>query len=615
MFAAIGRSLSFMSKRERIVFFVLVGIRALSGLLDVLGIALIALLAGLAASNLDSAHPLVIFGYSLPAVSQGTLVILVVCVLAVFAVKAVVAVSLGRAISTFLARIESEKAVEIARYLFTGNLAKLQRLNKGEIVWSVMGSTSFAFSGLLSSLSTFFSEGILLILVAGTFFAVDPIATIYVFLYFGLIIAAIQLVVGRALKKAGNDSAKGNMQSMVVIDDVLGAFREVTIFNKQDFFVEKFGVARSRLASSTGTLNFLAGMPRYVVETALMLGVVIFVGFQFVSGQLGSGLVTVGVFLTGGVRIMASLLPLQNAVAMVTNQIDQSRMAQDLLMEARAEVRTPSQSSEAHETSEVTQAQPNSASPQVVGGLEIVMDGVTFSYAEASSPALNGVSLHITSGQHVAVIGPSGAGKTTIVDVILGLIEPTTGRVSIVGHSVGSGSLIEQGLVAYVPQSPGIVSGSIAENVALGTKVENIDEQAVLRALDAANLSEFVNGLPEGMYTSVGNQADSLSGGQIQRLGLARALYGKPRLIVLDEATSALDAGSEAFISSSLKNLGNEVTVIVIAHRLSTVQHSDVVYVVENGRITSSGSFMHLRNTVPMVAEYVKLMSFEETSD
>jgi ABC-type multidrug transport system fused ATPase/permease subunit len=163
-----------------------------------------------------------------------------------------------------------------------------------------------------------------------------------------------------------------------------------------------------------------------------------------------------------------------------------------------------------------------------------------------------------------------------------------------------------------VPQSPGIVTGSIAENVALGTKLEDIDEVRVRQALEAANLTEYVDSLPEGIHSSVGNQSDALSGGQIQRLGLARALYGKPRLVVLDEATSALDASSEAFISSSLKNLGEDVTVIIIAHRLSTVQHSDVVYVVEDGGITASGSFMHLRKTVPMVAEYVKLMSFEE---
>lgn len=604
MFAAVKQSLHFMSRKEKWIFFILVGIRALSGLLDVFGIALIGLLAGLAASNLDPGKPLVILGFTLPTVSQETLVLLVVAVLVVFALKAVVAVSLGKLISTFLAKIESEKAVEIAKYLFSGNLGTLQKLNKGEIVWAVMGSVSFAFSGLLSSVSTFIAEGVLLFLVAGTFFAVDPIATLFVFAYFGIIILTIQLIIGHALKKAGNDSAEGNMQSLVVLDDVVGAFREIVIFDKKEYFIEKFRNARFRLASSIGTMTFLGGMPRYVVETALMLGVVIFVGYQFVTGQLASGLVTVGVFLTGGVRIMASLLPLQNAVATVKNQVEQSKLARELM--AESESQTTPKLEKAHELTKDSEA---------TGSLEVSLQDVVFTYPGASTPALNRVSLEIHAGQHVAFIGPSGAGKTTIVDMILGLIDPTSGSISVGNGTITHQELIKNGLISYVPQNPGIVSGSIAENVALGTDKSAIDETRVVAALETAHLADFISGLPEGIWTSVGSQADALSGGQIQRLGLARALYGQPKLIVLDEATSALDASSEAFISSSLKDLGDDVTVIVIAHRLSTVQHSDVVFVVENGSITASGTFMHLRKTVPMVAEYVKLMSFEKSED
>jgi ATP-binding cassette subfamily C protein len=157
-----------------------------------------------------------------------------------------------------------------------------------------------------------------------------------------------------------------------------------------------------------------------------------------------------------------------------------------------------------------------------------------------------------------------------------------------------------------------MVSGTIAENVAIGTPLEEIDIERVTEALRSAHLSEFVDSLPDGIFTPVGSQGNSLSGGQIQRLGLARALYVKPKLIILDEATSALDASAEAFISQSLKELGKDVTVIVIAHRLSTVQHSDVVFVVDGGEIVASGSFSRLRKTVPMVAEYVRLMSFGE---
>jgi ATP-binding cassette, subfamily B, bacterial PglK len=156
-----------------------------------------------------------------------------------------------------------------------------------------------------------------------------------------------------------------------------------------------------------------------------------------------------------------------------------------------------------------------------------------------------------------------------------------------------------------------MVSGSIAENIALGVRAEDIDHALLDKVVADAYLSDFVASLPDGVNTSVGKQVDSLSGGQIQRIGLARALYSQPRLLILDEATSGLDAGSEAFVSATLSRLAGSVTVVVIAHRLSTVQHSDIVHVVENGRITASDKFKRLQATVPMVAEYVKLMSFD----
>jgi ATP-binding cassette subfamily C protein len=168
------------------------------------------------------------------------------------------------------------------------------------------------------------------------------------------------------------------------------------------------------------------------------------------------------------------------------------------------------------------------------------------------------------------------------------------------------------GIISYVPQKPGMVSGSIAENIALGIPPDDVDRTLLDHVIDQAFLREFIDSLPDGIDTSVGKQTDSLSGGQIQRIGLARALYAQPRLLILDEATSGLDAGSEAFIVKSLRALHGTVTVLVIAHRLSAVQHADQVYVMEKGRITASGDFATLRETVPMVEEYVQLMSFSE---
>lgn len=611
MFASLRSSLSFMSRKERFVYFFLISLRALSGLLDVVGIALIGLIAGLASTSFSPGKPLVILGFTLPTVSEQTLVILVSIVLLVFIFKALIAVLLMRSISLFLSRVETEKAVEIADFLFSSNLDHLQGLSKGEILWTVMGSTSMAYSGLLVSLSTFFAEGILLILVALTFALVDPVATLFVFFYFATLVISIQFAISKRIRKAGVDAGYGSMKSTEAIDDLLDAYREITIFRKKSYFIGEFEKNRSSLSRSGGTLVFFAGMPRYVVETGLMLGVVIFVGYQFFTGQLSSGLVTVGVFLTGGVRMMASLLPLQNAVGSVKSQGEQAKNAFELLGQSRESQRIAAKEMSSHGLAQGEYVD-TEESFIISGALGVQLDNVSYTYPSADQPAICNVSLEIRPGQHVAIIGPSGAGKTTLVDLILGLISPSQGSVSIDGTAPAA--IIDKlpGVISYVPQKPGIVSGSIANNVALGEPENQIDEDKVWKALESSHLADFVKTLPEGIHTSVGSQADSLSGGQIQRLGMARALYEQPKLLVLDEATSALDASSEAAITESLNELANEVTVIVIAHRLSTVQHSDNVFVVEDGQITSSGTFSNLRKTVPMVAEYVQLMSFDD---
>lgn len=307
---------------------------------------------------------------------------------------------------------------------------------------------------------------------------------------------------------------------------------------------------------------------------------------------------------------MASLIPLQNALASVKTQVEQSKLALQLLHEASHVkssfvLRPKSVERESRiETDEVSSAP---------AGIEL--KNINFSYPGAASPALIDVSIKIVPGDHVAFVGPSGAGKTTLVDLILGLLEPSSGELIIGGEPMNGSSPAQPWNVAYVPQRPGLVSGSIAENVALGVEGSLVEEEKVWLALKAAHLQDFVSELPEGIHTSVGTQKQAFSGGQIQRLGLARALYTEPKLIILDEATSALDAASEAYISKSLEMLGRDVTVLVIAHRLSTIQHSDCVYFMQDGRIAASGTFAHLRKTVPTIAEYVKLMSFSDVSD
>jgi ABC-type multidrug transport system fused ATPase/permease subunit len=607
MFAAVRLSLSFLTRKQRLIYFSLVILRSLTGLLDVVGIALIGLIAGIGVSQLGSRSgaPVKILGITLPTITTEGLLWLVIFVLVVFLFKAAAAILLSWKLASLVADVESENAGKIADFLLRGSLDSVKQYSKAEFQWAITGSTVFAFTGLLNNVATLASEGFLLLVVSATFFFVNPVAAIFALGYFSIIILIIQVVIGGSLKKAGKQTVEGTVTATGTISDTLDTFREISVLAKQQLFIDRIYDARRRVSRSGATITFLGGMPRYVVETALMLGVVIFVGQQFLTGQLATGIVTIGVFLTGGVRIMASLLPLQSALGSIKQNAEQASLAHDFLAKVQAR-------DNADSLGEASGGRTQVSDISGIEGLPILISGATYRYPGDSSDTLHDIHLSVGAGQHVAVIGPSGAGKTTLVDLILGLVHPDSGSVTIGGMEPNELRKAAPGLISYVPQKPGLVSGSIAENIALGIPAKEIDRALVHEVIAAAYLSEFIAGLPDGIDTSVGKQVDSLSGGQIQRIGLARALYSKPQLLILDEATSGLDASSEAFISDSLRKLHGRVTVMIIAHRLSTVQHSDVVHVVENGRITASDDFKTLQATVPMVAEYVRLMSFHD---
>jgi ATP-binding cassette subfamily C protein len=603
MYAAARLSLSFMTKRERATYSFLIACRALAAFFDVFGILLIGFIASVAAQQLQppgqQGKPSVVLGFEIPYFDTTGLFWLVVFVLAVFIFKAALAIFLVRTLSHFIATVEARNARDIANYLLRGTLENAKKYSKAEFQYAITMSSNWAFTGILNNVANIISETFLLSIVSIAFIVFNPIVALFAFAYFALVMGLMSYFIGRSLKRAGEDAARGNIDASNAVSDTIDTFREISVLAKQDLFVDRINTSRLRLARSGATLAFLGGMPRYIIETALILGVVILVGQQLITGQLAQGLATLGVFLTGGVRIMASLLPLQTALAALRVNAEQSALAHRLLEEVRAS------------RGEKVAREPGVEVDQKKG-LAIVVKSAKYRFPGDDHDTIRGIGLKIAAGEYVAIIGPSGAGKSTLVDLVLGLVTPTSGSVTIGGIEPNVLRALAPGVVSYVPQKPGLVSGSIAENIALGVKPDEIDYELVRSSVESAYLTDFIDSLPEGLATSVGKQVDSLSGGQIQRIGLARALSAQPRLLILDEATSGLDAGSEAFIGKSISKLHGAVTVIVIAHRLSTVQHADNVHVVENGKVTASGDFKTVKATVPMVAEYVKLMSFTD---
>jgi len=600
MRASVSAVFGLLSLRERVIYWVLVVGRALTGMLDIIGILLIGVVSAILAASVGGDPPPTLLGVQIPALDSNGLLWLVVGVLAAFLLKALIAVTLMRAQSRFVARVETRNAAGLAASLLAGSPATMRRHSRADIQFAITDSTVYAFTGLLNNVATLVAESFLVLVIAATLTAVDPIVAVFTLLYFAIVVVVIQVLIGRALKRAGREAVDGTLTTIGAIGDTLAAHRELTVLQRREAFVARIDAARARVADSGATLTFLGGMPRYVVETALMLGVVLLVAALLSLGGLETALVTVGVFLTGGVRMMASLIPLQSAVANIRQNAEKAKPALELMIAIVPHAPTT-----------------GIPVPEELGSsaLPVRLSCVGFRYPGADRDAVTDVDLEVAPGDYVALIGPSGAGKTTIADLVLGVLEPTRGDVAIAGSRPDAVGAAVPGIIAYVPQRPGLVSGSIGENIALGIAAGEVDAQRMARVVQQAHLGELIDSLPAGIEASVGAHADAVSGGQVQRIGIARALYPQPRLIVLDEATSALDAGTEAIVAENIHALRGEVTVIVVAHRLSTVQRADVVHVVEDGRITASGTFAEVRAAAPMVEEYVRLMSFGDEED
>jgi ATP-binding cassette subfamily C protein len=611
MLKAIKSSLAFMTPKERSKWYLLTGLRALLSILDLAGILAIGFVVTSTAIFLtagsDPGRVLEFAGFQVPAVTAQTLPWVSAGVLVLFLSKALLSVVLTKKAAYFVATVEARASKSIAEISFGGDLVDARKRSREEVMFAIQTGSPMAFNVLLNSVNSFVTEAMLFVLICLGFLFVDPWATLAAVLYFALVAITMQLFVGSLMTKAGHVSAEGALKANAGISDLLAVFRELSVLGKRQKYVDKIYNARVSAADSAATQYYLSGMPRYIIEAALLVGVALFVLSQALSGDIVKSAATVGVFLSGGFRLTAALLPLQNALLTINSVIAPAKTAHDILVLSprflQQETKRTSVSSEAPELAIVK------TNPPPLG---IRFEAVNFSYPDAQSPALTNLNFEIEAGAQVALMGPSGAGKSTIADLVCKVLRPTSG--SIVVRDAGGSPLSsdELGSVSYVPQRPGLVSGTILENVALAEDQEHIDRSRALEALRLAHLSELVSDLPQGLDTPLGKLQDGLSGGQMQRLGLARALYTRPGLLVMDEATSALDADSESKIQKALDDMRGKVTVVLIAHRLNTIQHADKVLLVEGGRVKDFGTFKELIARNPSVERVVDLMRVEK---
>ena len=600
-----------MTARERSKWYFLTGLRALLSLLDLAGILAIGFVVTSTAifltSGSDPDRVIEFAGLQIPAVNAQTLPWVSAGLLVLFLAKALFSVILTKRAAFFVATVEAISAKTIAEIAFGGDLGDARKRSREEMMFAIQGGSPAAFNVLLNAVNTLATEATLFVVICTGFLFVDPWSTLAAVIYFGLIAIVMQHFVGSLMTKAGQIATEGAVVANTAISDLLSVFRELLVLGKREKYIEGIYKARAAAADSAANQYYLSGMPRYIIEAALLVGVALFILAQALTGDLVKSAATIGVFLSGGFRLTAALLPLQNALLKINAILPSARTAHEILGIAKGREADLGQTHFPKRMTPVLSKRPSSDAP-----IGVELREVSFSYPEANKPALRNVSFEVKPGTQVALMGPSGAGKSTIADLLCAVLTPTSGSIVRTDSTHSLNNFIELGRVSYVPQRPGLVSGSILDNVALAATDEEVSREQALEALDLANLTELLTELPEGLDTPLGKLQDGLSGGQMQRLGLARALYTKPGLLIMDEATSALDAESEAEIQKALDAMRGKVTVVLIAHRLNTIQHADKVILVEDGQVKDSGTFKELVFRNPSVERVVDLMRVEK---
>ncbi|MBA4246766.1 MAG: ABC transporter ATP-binding protein [Microbacterium sp.] len=453
-------------------------------------------------------------------------------------------------------------------------------------------------SGFVLPIATLPGELMTFVVVLIVLSVTQPLVAAISLVYLGLVAVVLYFWISRRASEAGSVGLRYSMTVSRLITEMVGALKEITLRDKVDEVAEVVRENRVHTARARANIQILGNVPRVVLEAALIGGFVLVGAASYLTGGLAAAVTAISLFALAGFRLVPSIQRFQNVLTQVTTAVPYVETVVTDILDARA--------------TRVEAVADETAVAEIESPRMLSLERVGFRYPGAQQWAVHDVSLSIPFGSTAAIVGASGSGKSTLIDLLLGLIQPEQGIIAVDGTPLPELTRWWRARVGYVPQEVSLFDASVAQNVALSWS-DDVDRDRVVAALEQAQLLATIEARFGGIDGGIGERGLSLSGGQRQRLGIARALYAQPLVLVLDEATSALDTATEASVTEAISSLRGRVTTITVAHRLATIQHSDQIFFMSEGVLAAHGTFDELVAANPEFARQAELAGLTGT--
>ena len=557
--------------------------------LDLIGVALIGItsavlirgLQGLAAGDQVARFLELLNLNELP--QRNLLLLLGGCAIFFFILKTILSVYFLRKTLKYMSIRNAQISSSLVSKMLNRPVEKIFSKPIQHQIYNVTHGVEHLVTGAVTSLVMLASDLVLLLVILIGLMMVDPITSIGTFIIFTGIAFILYFLLHKRVVILNTKTAYQSIYFNQKVSEGINSFRDLLIKGGREFYVNEIRKTKMQLASYDAEIKFIPNISKYTIEISVILGIAVIAGIQFYLFDSNRAIAVISVFLAASTRIAPAIIRLQQNVIAVKSSLSAAKPTFELIEELNGD-------KELEKAETLITTNHKDFSPRVN------LNNLKFTYSDAINDTIQDISLEISDGKFVAFVGPSGGGKSTLVDLVLGLLAPSSGSITISGLTPLDAIKKWPGSIGYVPQDVFIENSTVKENICLGFNPDLVADDLVWQALDLADLSDFVKGLEGQLSYRISDAGKNLSGGQRQRLGIARALLTKPKIVIFDEATSALDAETENRVSESILKLTGECTVIFIAHRLSVVRSADMIYYIDKGRIVNQGTFEELRS-------------------